>query len=136
VVTRTAAQRRRESREAYLEAMTGCPTHRWLGRMGDRWWCLVVKELATGSRRHAELARAVPGASQKMLTQTLRQLERDGLVSRSVSASVPPRVDYTLTELGCSLLPVLAVVTEWAQAHMADVDAARASYDRSVSATD
>jgi DNA-binding HxlR family transcriptional regulator len=97
--------------------------------LGDKWVALVLKELAAGPRRSAELARAVAGASQKMLTQTLRGLERDGLVARTVEPAVPVRVRYRLTELGRSLLPVLSAVTEWADRHAADIDLARSRYD-------
>ncbi|WP_432993671.1 winged helix-turn-helix transcriptional regulator [Dactylosporangium sp. CA-233914] len=77
----------------------------------------------------ARLARAIAGATQKMLTQTLRTLQRDGLVARSATDSVPPRVEYQLTPLGESLLPVVDMVTEWAQRHIGDIDTARAAYD-------
>ncbi|MEJ3744596.1 helix-turn-helix domain-containing protein [Actinomycetes bacterium KLBMP 9797] len=117
---------------AYLTAMAGCPTHRVLNRLGDRWVSLILKELAGGPRRRGELGRTIAGATQKMLTQTLRVLERDGLVARTVTPSVPPRVEYRLTPLGDSLLPVLAVVTAWAERHIGDIDAARAVYDRVV----
>ncbi|MEV5693925.1 winged helix-turn-helix transcriptional regulator [Micromonospora globbae] len=129
MVTSRAAARRTAARAAYLTSMAACPTHRVLDRMGERWVSLILKELACGPRRHGELARAVAGATQKMLTQTLRGLERDGLVARSVTGSVPPRVEYRLTPLGASLLPVLAVVTEWSERHIGDIDAARAAYD-------
>ncbi|MEU6074295.1 helix-turn-helix domain-containing protein [Micromonospora sp. NPDC047074] len=129
MVTSSALARRAGARSAYLVSLAECPTHRVLDRLGDRWVSLILKELAGGPRRHGELTRAVAGATQKMLTQTLRGLERDGLVARSVTATVPPRVDYRLTPLGESLLPVMAVVTEWAERHIADVDAARTAYD-------
>jgi DNA-binding HxlR family transcriptional regulator len=117
------------TRPAYLAALAACPTHRVLDRLGDRWVSLILKELAHRPMRHGELARALIGATQKMLTQTLRGLQRDGLVARSVTESVPPRVEYRLTPLGRSLVPVMAVVTAWAEQHIGDVDAARASYD-------
>jgi DNA-binding HxlR family transcriptional regulator len=129
MATSTAAERRAGARSAYLMSMAACPTHRVLDRMGDRWVSLLLKELADGPRRYGELARTVAGATQKMLTQTLRGLERDGLVTRSVTGSVPPRVEYRLTPLGESLLPVMAVVTEWAERHVGAIDAARKAYD-------
>jgi len=89
----------------------------------------VLEALSDGSRRYAEVSRAVPGASQKMLTQTLRQLERDGLLARQVTPSVPVRVDYRLTELGASLLPVVRAIKGWADSHFEQIEAARASYD-------
>jgi DNA-binding HxlR family transcriptional regulator len=125
-----AVQRRARARTTHLTAMAGCPTHRVLDRMGDRWVSLILKELAAGPRRHGELARSVAGATQKMLTQTLRVLQRDGLVARTATDSVPPSVHYRLTPLGESLLPVLATVTRWAERHIGDIDAARAAYDR------
>ena len=129
MATSGAAQRRAGARSAYLTAMAGCPTHRLLDRLGDRWVSLILNALARGRLRHGELARVVAGATQKMLTQTLRGLERDGLVARSVSGSASPRVEYRLTPLGESLLPVMAVVTGWAERHIGDVDAARVAYD-------
>ncbi|GAA2619855.1 helix-turn-helix domain-containing protein [Dactylosporangium fulvum] len=114
---------------AYRSAMAACPTHRVLDRLGDRWVSLILKELALRPRRHGELGRVLAGASQKMLTQTLRGLERDGLVARRVCDSVPPRVEYRLTPLGESLMPVVAVVTGWAERHIGEIDAARAAYD-------
>ncbi|WP_061293630.1 winged helix-turn-helix transcriptional regulator [Herbidospora cretacea] len=128
--TRTSAQRREEARDAHREAVELCPTNRVLDRLGDKWVGLVLVELEKGRRRHSDLARALAGASQKMLTQTLRDLERDGFVSRSVTPSVPVRVDYALTPLGESLLPVLHAVTRWAGQHIDQVDAARETYDR------
>lgn len=127
--TQTAAQRRERLRAAHREAMAACPTQQVLDRLGDKWVPLVFKVLGAGPRRHGELARTIAGASQKMLTQTLRGLERDGLVSRSVTASVPARVDYTLTPLGRSLLPVLDALTRWADEHVPDITAARLAYD-------
>ncbi|MEV4626168.1 helix-turn-helix domain-containing protein [Micromonospora sp. NPDC049523] len=128
-MTRGAAQRRVAAREAHLDAMAGCPGHRVLDRLGDKWVSLVLKELGPGPRRHADLARSVAGASQKMLTQTLRGLERDGLVTRTVTAGVPPRVDYRLTALGAGLLQAMLVVVDWAERHVPEIDAARARYD-------
>ena len=87
----------------------GCPSREVLDRIGDRWTVLLMGALAGGSRRFTELARDVEGISQKMLTQTLRGLERDGLVRRTVSGTVPVRVDYELTELGRTLRAPIAV---------------------------
>ncbi|MDG9675900.1 helix-turn-helix domain-containing protein [Micromonospora sp. DH14] len=127
MATHTAAYRREQARAAYLARLANCPTHRLLDRIGDKWVSLVLKELADGPRRYGDLARAIAGVTQKMLTQTLRLLERDGLVSRVVTASVPTRVDYRLTPLGESLLPVMHVVTQWAEEHIDEIDAARRS---------
>jgi DNA-binding HxlR family transcriptional regulator len=100
-----------------------------LDRIGDTWSVLVVLALRDGSRRYSELAEHIEGVSQKMLTQTLRGLERDGLLTRSVQATVPPRVDYALTDLGHSLLDLVAAMETWATRHLGDVLAARKSYD-------
>ncbi|MFF5233171.1 winged helix-turn-helix transcriptional regulator [Dactylosporangium sp. NPDC000521] len=129
MVTSSAHERRAGARSTFLMSMAACPTHRVLDRLGDRWVSLILKELADGPRRHGELARAVAGATQKMLTQTLRTLQRDGLVARSVTDSTPARVEYRLTPLGESLLPVMALVTQWAERHIHDIDTARATYD-------
>lgn len=129
MATRTAAQRRHDEALAYQEYVRSCPTHRLLDRIGDKWVSLVLVALADGPRRYGGLARAVPGASQKMLTQTLRALERDGLVERTVTPSVPVRVDYRLTPLGESLHTLMGAINDWAGRHMADVDQARAEYD-------
>jgi DNA-binding HxlR family transcriptional regulator len=93
---------------------------------------MVLLALEDGPLRYSEVSRIVAGVSQKMLTQTLRTLERDGLAEREVTPSVPVRVDYRLTELGRSLLPVMRSVTEWAEQHMDNVIAARADYDEKV----
>src|ERR671912_1590767 len=85
-----------------------------LSRIGDKWTVLVVQTLGQGSRRFNELRREIPSVSQRMLTLTLRNLERDGIVSRTVTPSIPPRVDYELTALGHSLLKPVTALTEWA----------------------
>ena len=106
-----------------------CGSRQVLDRIGDRWSVLVVLTLAEGDRRYGELAERISGISQKMLTQTLRGLERDGIVTRTVHASVPPRVDYALTDLGRSLLDLVSGLEAWATTHLAEVERARASYD-------
>ncbi|MCH1868491.1 helix-turn-helix domain-containing protein [Nocardioides sp. CFH 31398] len=106
-----------------------CPSRQLLDRIGDKWTVLVLGVLAPGPRRYGDLARAIEGVSQKMLTQTLRHLERDGLVTRTVHASVPVRVDYELTDLGRSLTGPLAVLTAWATDHLPAIEEARAAYD-------
>jgi len=100
-----------------------------LDRIGDRWSVLVVAVLRDGPKRYGELAATIQGVSQKMLTQTLRGLERDGLVTRTVHAAVPPRVDYALTDLGRSLLGLVSALESWATTHIGDVLAARDRYD-------
>lgn len=107
-----------------------CPSRRILDRIGDRWTVLVVGALRDGSVRFSELRRRVEGISQKMLTQTLRALERDGLVHRTVYPEVPVRVEYTLTEAGRTLREPLRALEEWATTHLGDVSAARDAYDR------
>lgn len=129
MTTRTAAQRRTEARLSHQDRFAVCPTNRLLERLGEKWVALILKELTEGPRRYGELAHAIAGASQKMLTETLRRLERDGLLSRTLTPGVPARVDYALTSLGQSLLPVLREVTRWAEQNMAEIDSARACYD-------
>lgn len=100
-----------------------------LARIGDKWSVLVVTTLGDGSRRFNELRREIPTVSQRMLTLTLRNLERDGLVSRAVTPSIPPRVDYALTDLGRSLLRPLSALSEWALEHVGAIHAAQERYD-------
>ena len=106
-----------------------CPSRQLLDRIGDKWTVLVLGVLAQSPRRYGEIARAVEGVSQKMLTQTLRHLERDGMVVRTVHATVPVRVDYELTDLGRSLSGPLAVLEAWAVEHIDVIEQARAAYD-------
>jgi len=106
-----------------------CPSRQLLDRIGDTWSVLVVIMLASGPKRYTALQRDIEGISPKMLTQTLRALERDGLIRREVFAVVPPRVDYELTELGDSLLGLVEAMEKWAVNHMGDVLAARDAYD-------
>lgn len=129
MATRTAAQRRAEAKSAYDAFLEACPSRQFLDSLSDKWVCLVIAALADGAQRHSGLAREIGGVSQKMLTQTLRTLERDGIVRRTVTASVPVRVDYELTPLGCSLLPVTAAIKGWAESHMDDVQTNRRRYD-------
>jgi len=100
-----------------------------LARIGDKWTVLVVTTLAGGSKRFNELRREIPSVSQRMLTLTLRNLERDGLVSRTVTPTIPPRVDYELTELGRSLFRPLHAIEEWALAHVEDIHSAQMTFD-------
>ena len=107
-----------------------CPSRRLLDTIGDKWASLVIVALGLhGPLRYSELSGRIAGVSQKMLTQTLRNLERDGLLTRTVTPSVPVRTDYELTPLGYSLLATLCHLKEWAEEHMREVDAARAEYD-------
>lgn len=90
-----------------------------------KWGLLVLYELSSGVRRHGELRRAIGGVSQKMLTQTLRTLERDRLVQRTIHPIVPPRVDYALTPLGKTLMPPLSTLYQWMERHLREVQQAR-----------
>ena len=103
-----------------------------LVRVGDKWSVLVVALLGDGPRRFNEIKRLVGGISQRMLTLTLRGLERDGLVTRTVTASTPPRVDYALTEMGRSLWQPVRLLSDWARAHRADIEVARQDFDRRI----
>lgn len=129
--TTTAAARRNEAKREYDAYLAACPSRMLLDRVSDKWVSLVLVALGDGTLRYSEIARQLAGISQKMLTQTLRSLERDGLVVRRVTASVPVRVDYTLTPLGNSLRELMYGVKLWAESHMDDVMAARERYDES-----
>jgi DNA-binding HxlR family transcriptional regulator len=106
-----------------------CPSRAALDRIADKWTALLVGALTAGPRRFSELRADVGGISEKMLTQTLRSMERDGLVARRAFATVPPRVEYALTELGRTLEEPLAAVRSWAERHINEVETARAAYD-------
>src|SRR5467141_4115257 len=97
-----------------------------LSRIADKWTALIIHVLATGTRRYAALQREIGGVSQKMLTQTLRSLERDGLVHRKVHPVVPPKVEYTLTALGRTLIEPLHALCRWSEKHLAELQANRA----------
>jgi len=125
----TAAQRRMADKAEYDVFLATCPSRQLLDRLSDKWVTLVMVALEGGPRRYSQLSRTIAGVSQKMLTQTLRTLERDGLVSRTVTASVPVTVTYELTELGRSLQLVIHGLKDWAESHMGEVLAARSSYD-------
>jgi DNA-binding HxlR family transcriptional regulator len=127
--TMTAAQRRAEAKSAYDAFLSGCPSRQLLDVLSDKWVTLLLVALMKGPRRYSELSRAIAGVSQKMLTQTLRSLERNGLLTRSVEATVPVTVTYELTDLGRSLLGVVAQIKDWAEEHMDEVRTARETYD-------
>jgi DNA-binding HxlR family transcriptional regulator len=112
-----------------------CSTRRILDRIGDRWTVLVVGLLGDGDARFSELRRRIDGVSQKMLTQTLRGLERDGLVRRTVHPEVPVRVEYALTEAGRTLLEPLRALQQWSIEHMGQVSASQEAYDRAQAAS-
>ena len=107
-----------------------CPTRQVLDRIADKWTVLVIRRLSDGTLRFAQLRRAIDGISQKVLTNTLRGLERDGIVTRRLYASVPPRVEYSLTDLGRSLGDLVQGICCWAEANIEQVQEARTVYDR------
>jgi DNA-binding HxlR family transcriptional regulator len=103
-----------------------CPSRLVLDRIADKWTALIIQVLANGTKRYAELQREIGGISQKMLTQTLRSLERDGLVQRKVHPVVPPKVEYSLTRLGRTLIEPLHGLCRWSEKHLAELQANRA----------
>jgi DNA-binding HxlR family transcriptional regulator len=105
-----------------------CGSQQVLDLIADRWSALVIYALAKGTQRYSELQRTIGGVSQKMLTQTLRNLERNGLVNRQVYPIVPPKVEYTLTPLGQTLIEPLRAVCKWAEEHLQDMEQARARH--------
>ena len=142
MTTTTAAQQREQAKARYDAFFAACPSRQLLDRISDKWVALVLCALGGGSTgpgleasdgprslRYSELARALAGVSPKMLTQTLRSLERDGLVTRSVTPTVPVTVSYEATELGLSLHAMVRGLKSWAETHMDDVLASRASHD-------
>ena len=132
--TLTAAQRREAARAEYDAFLAACPSRQVLDRISDKWVTLVLVALADGALRYSDLCRIIAGVSQKMLTQTLRTLERDGLVDRTVTPSVPMRVDYALTSLGQSLMPAVNAVKGWSEQHIGEIQASRAAYDNRTAA--
>jgi len=102
-----------------------CPSRLVLDRIADKWTALVIQILAGGTMRYAALQREIGGISQKMLTQTLRSLERDGLVQRTVHPVVPPKVEYSLTKLGRTLIEPLQGLCRWSEKHLAELQANR-----------
>ncbi|BDU02359.1 MULTISPECIES: winged helix-turn-helix transcriptional regulator [Nocardia] len=102
-----------------------CPTREVLDHIAGKWTVLIIDALADGTLRYTDLRHRIEGISQKMLTQTLRQLENDGFVTRTVHPTVPPRVDYTLTELGHSLRTPIAALREWIETNINQIEAAR-----------
>ncbi|WP_375160665.1 winged helix-turn-helix transcriptional regulator [Bradyrhizobium sp. RDT46] len=101
-----------------------------LSRVGDKWSVFVIMMLSDGPRRFNELKRMINGISQRMLTLTLRGLERDGLVKRTIFPTIPPRVDYELTELGRGLQAPVKALGQWAMDHLTQIEAARTQFDR------
>ncbi|HEY9798335.1 MAG TPA: helix-turn-helix domain-containing protein [Leptolyngbyaceae cyanobacterium] len=109
-----------------------CPTQQVLETIADKWSVIVIYALSKGTRRYSELQRLIGGVSQKMLTQTLRKLERDGLVERHVYPVVPPKVEYSLTPLGKTLTELLKAICKWAEIHLDEIEAARVHYDERI----
>lgn len=106
-----------------------CPTRLVLDRIGDKWTVLIVLLLSDGPMRFSKLRGQLGRVAPKVLTQTLRRLERDGLVTREIFAEVPPRVEYALTDLGRSLTEPIAVIGDWAEVNVARITAAQDAYD-------
>jgi DNA-binding HxlR family transcriptional regulator len=144
--TLTAAQKRAQARADYDAFLASCPSRRLLDRISNKWVALILAALGSdgphepGSNRvdeprvmrYSELSRRLAGVSQKVLTQTLRSLEHDGLVTRTVTASVPVTVTYELTDLGLSLHSLMRGIKEWAETHMDEVLANREEHNRTV----
>jgi DNA-binding HxlR family transcriptional regulator len=145
MTTTTAAQKRAQAKMQYDAFLANCPSRQVLDRISDKWVALVLAALGSDgphpgqecggeprSMRYSELYRRLAGVSQKMLTQTLRYLERDGLLTRTVTPTVPVTVTYELTNLGSSLNDVMTGIKVWAEAHMDEVLANRERYDTRV----
>ena len=113
-----------------------CPTRLVLNRIADKWTVLVVGSLEEGTKRFGKLRREIDGVSQKMLTQTLRGLERDGLITRTVYPCVPPKVEYALTPLGRTLVSVLDEIRVWSESNIEEVLQARILYDNKTTGPD
>lgn len=130
-MTRTQEGTAVSPRNSALQRAEACPAVRdVLHRVGDKWSVQIVALLGDGAMRFSELRRSIEGISQRMLTLTLRNLERDGLVRRTVFPEVPPRVDYELTRLGKTLLAPIQGLAEWAAEHRSSIQEARAAFDR------
>ncbi|MEJ3747587.1 helix-turn-helix domain-containing protein [Actinomycetes bacterium KLBMP 9797] len=146
MATTTAAQQRTQVKADYDAFLAGCPSRQLLDRISDKWVALILAALGGDGphrpgddrvskprpMRYSELSRRLAGVSQKMLTQTLRSLERDGMVTRTVTPTVPVTVTYELTDLGFSLHHVMRGIKDWAEAHMDEVLANREEYDTPV----
>jgi DNA-binding HxlR family transcriptional regulator len=142
----SAAQKRAQAKVDYDAFLAGCPSRQLLDRISDKWVALILAALGSDgpdrpgfdsvgeprTMRYSELSRRLAGVSQKMLTQTLRSLERDGLVTRTVTPTVPVTVTYRLTGLGLSLQQVMGGIKAWAEAHMDEVLANREEHDAQV----
>jgi DNA-binding HxlR family transcriptional regulator len=127
--TMDAAARRELARRDHLQQLRGCPGHLVIGLVSERWATLIIEALAEGPRRHSDLRRQIPGVTQKMLTQTLRTLERSGLVNRSVQLAIPVRVDYALTMLGRDFFQLQRTIYAWAVSHAEAIRRAQVEFD-------
>lgn len=133
----TVAENRRRYSSEELSALrvvqpvadADCRVRAVMDRVGDKWSVAVVNEISGGPRRFSEIKRCLPGINQRMLTSTLRVLERDGLVTRTVYPEVPPRVDYELTDMGRAMLDTVSSLLDWAQRNVDGIDEARRRYD-------
>ncbi|MFI9276014.1 winged helix-turn-helix transcriptional regulator [Kitasatospora sp. NPDC052896] len=146
MATMTAAQQRAQAKVEYDAFVAACPSRKLLDRISDKWVTLILAALGSDSAhepgadcagqprvmRYSQLQRLLAGVSQKMLTQTLRSLERDGLVSRTAVPTVPVTVSYELTDLGLSLYEMMRGLKAWAEVHMDDVLANRQTFDTRV----
>lgn len=128
------ALRKLKQAAAEPDGLARCPVRDVLAQIGDKWSTLFLSLLGERPQRFSQLRRAVPDISQRMLTQTLRDLQRDGLVSRQVFPTVPPSVEYSLTPLGHSLLEPLEALIRWAGHHHGDIRSARLAFDRDLAA--
>jgi DNA-binding HxlR family transcriptional regulator len=129
VVGQADLARRFAAWQSHLFDAAHCPVRSILDHVGDKWSMLILIALAEGPRRFSTLTRLVPDISKRMLTQTLRGLERDGFVARAVFATKPPSVEYRLTDLGCTLLDPIAQLVRWAERSQGSIQSARARFD-------
>jgi DNA-binding HxlR family transcriptional regulator len=133
MATMTAAQQRAQAKTDYDAFLAACPSRKLLERISDKWVTLILCALGNAGEprpmRYSELSRLLAGVSQKMLTQTLRSMERDGLITRTATPTVPVTVTYELTGLGLSLQQMVRGIKDWAESHMDDVLANRETYD-------
>ena len=150
MATMTAAQKRAQAKVEYDAFLAACPSRKLLDRISDKWVTLILSALGSQhshqpgtdcageprAMRYSELLRLLAGVSQKMLTQTLRSLERDGLITRTATPTVPVTVTYELTDLGLSLHQLMRGLKTWAETHMDDVLANREAHDTRTATTE
>jgi DNA-binding HxlR family transcriptional regulator len=128
-MTMTSAEGTVAGRGGAVHSPETCGAREVLDRVGDKWSMYVINVLGVGTKRFSDLRREIEAITPRMLTVTLRTLERDGLISRKVYAVVPPRVEYTLTQMGETLLDAVAPLVHWANAHLIEIESARVAYD-------